>query len=189
MTRSHVCHDWFIRVTWLNHMRDMTYLYMCHVSFTDCYCYSRSLVIFTCVTWLVYICAMIRSYVWHDLFIRVTWLIHLCDMTYLYMCHDSFTDCCCYSRSLLNFAVAHCNTLQHIATQCNTLQHTATHSRSLLNFVYMTWPIHMFFTTRLSVWHDLFIRVSWPNHTFICELCYVHMCHMNYCNTATTIYD
>ena len=47
------------------------------------------------------------------------------------MCNDSFTDCCCYSWSLLNFPVAHCNTLQHTATHCNTLQHTATHCHTL----------------------------------------------------------
>ena len=37
------------------------------------------------VTWLIHMCDMTHSYVWHDSFVCVTWLIHMCDMT-----HDSF---------------------------------------------------------------------------------------------------
>jgi len=52
---------------------------------------------FICVTWLIHMCDMTHSYVWHDAFICVTWLIHmcdmtfhLCDMTHSYVWHDSF---------------------------------------------------------------------------------------------------
>jgi len=41
------------------------------------------------VTWLIYMCDMTHSYVWHDSFICVTWLIHMCDMTHSYVWHDS----------------------------------------------------------------------------------------------------
>ena len=78
-----------------------------------------------CVTWLVCMCDMTHSYVWHvsfvyvttlncmcditqlymtfsyvghDLCIRVTWLIRMCDMTYSYICHDS---CVCTTRHFL----------------------------------------------------------------------------------------
>ena len=44
----------------------------------------------TCVTWLIHMCDMTHSYVWHDSFIFVTWLIHICDMTHLYVWPDSF---------------------------------------------------------------------------------------------------
>ena len=34
---------------------------------------------------------MTHSYVWHDSFTCVIWLIHMCAMTHSYVCHDSFT--------------------------------------------------------------------------------------------------
>jgi len=34
-----------------------------------------------CVTWLIHMCDMTHSNVWHDSFVRVTWLIHICEMT------------------------------------------------------------------------------------------------------------
>ena len=44
-------------------------------------------VVFIRVTWLIHICDMTHSYVWHDSFICVTWLIHVCDVTHSYhMC-------------------------------------------------------------------------------------------------------
>jgi len=43
-----------------------------------------------CVTWLIHVCAMTRSHVWHDTIIYVTWHIHMCDMTHSYVWHDSF---------------------------------------------------------------------------------------------------
>jgi len=45
---------------------------------------------FICVTWLVHMCDMTRSYVWHDSIICVTWLVHMCHMTRSYVWHDSF---------------------------------------------------------------------------------------------------
>jgi len=42
------------------------------------------------VTWLIHMCDMTHSYVWHDSFICVTWLIHMCDMTHSYVWHDSW---------------------------------------------------------------------------------------------------
>jgi len=37
------------------------------------------------VTWLIHMCDMAHSYVWHGSFICVTWLIHMCDMTHSYV--------------------------------------------------------------------------------------------------------
>jgi len=45
---------------------------------------------FICVTWLIHMCDMTHSHVWHDPFIWVTWLIHMCDMTHSYAWHDPF---------------------------------------------------------------------------------------------------
>jgi len=45
---------------------------------------------FTCVTWLIQMCDMTHSDVWHDSFRCVTWLIQMCDMMFGDVCHDSF---------------------------------------------------------------------------------------------------
>ena len=79
VTHSHTCRDWFMCVTWLIHMCNVTQLY----------------VWYDCATWLIHMCDVTHpiaqvtlmcnvthSYVWRDSFICVTWLIH--------MWHDSF---------------------------------------------------------------------------------------------------
>jgi len=53
-----------------------------------------------CVTWLIHMCDVTHSYVWHDSFmcvpwfihICVTWLIHMCDVTHLHVWRDSFIN-------------------------------------------------------------------------------------------------
>jgi len=42
------------------------------------------------VAWLIYMCDMTHSYVWHDSFIFVTWLVRMCDMICLYVWRDAF---------------------------------------------------------------------------------------------------
>jgi len=93
---------------------------------------------FLSVTWLVHICDMTHSYVWHDSFICVTWLIHLCDVTHSYarldsstrvawpcICAASLIDVCVVcSRSTLTSNYKPQHILKHTATHCNTLQHT-----------------------------------------------------------------
>jgi len=49
------------------------------------------LCLFIRVTWLIHVCDMTHSCVWHDSFMCVTWLIHGCDMTHSHVWHDSFT--------------------------------------------------------------------------------------------------
>ena len=90
MTRSYVCVDSLIRLTWmlcmcetsrscvwhdssicvtcLVHTRDMTAVYVWHVSFI-------------CVTWLIHTCDVSHSHAWHVSFICVTWLIYMRDVT------------------------------------------------------------------------------------------------------------
>ena len=100
MTRSYVWHDSFICVTWLVHMCDMTRSYVWRVSFTRVTCllhtshkvYTRCVIgllyaFSICVTclihivWLLHMCNMTLSYMWHGSFICVTWLLHTCTMT------------------------------------------------------------------------------------------------------------
>jgi len=38
-----------------------------------------------CTTWLILVCDMTHSYVWHDSFLFVTWLFLKCDMTISYV--------------------------------------------------------------------------------------------------------
>jgi len=42
-----------------------------------------------CVTWLIRVCDMTHSCVWHDSFVCVTWIIRVCDMTHWCVWHDS----------------------------------------------------------------------------------------------------
>jgi len=47
---------------------------------------------FVRMTWFIRVCDVTLSYVWHDSFVRVTWLIRVCDMTHSYVWHDSFIN-------------------------------------------------------------------------------------------------
>ena len=59
---------------------------LCH----DCYCLLCH-DSFTCVPWLIHMCAMTHSHVCHDSFTCVPWLIRTCDMTHSHVWHDLFT--------------------------------------------------------------------------------------------------
>ena len=72
--------------SWRYTVAQLTWLlHMCDM--TQSYVWHDS---FICVTWLLHMCDMTQSYVWHGSFIRVTWLIHTWDMTHSYVWHDSF---------------------------------------------------------------------------------------------------
>jgi len=60
-------------------------IHMCDITHSHVWHHS-----FICVTWLIHMCDMTHSYVWHVPFICVTWLMHACDMTHSYVWHDSF---------------------------------------------------------------------------------------------------
>ena len=86
MTHPHVRHDWFTREAWLIYTCDVTYshawrdIFMCvtwliHVpacgrrvraQFSE----MRALPYYTPVTWLIQICGVTQSNVWHDSFIE-----------------------------------------------------------------------------------------------------------------------
>jgi len=105
MTHPRVCHDSFIRVSWLIY-RVMTYLGGATTRVLICV----TRLIHMYATWLIHMCAMTHSYVCRDLPI-VSWLIlvvlwpecrhdssiHVCRlihtrvMTYLHVCYDSMT--------------------------------------------------------------------------------------------------
>ena len=92
----------------------------------------------TCVTWLIHMCDMTHSYVWHDSFICVTWLIHVCYMTHL----------------VRETVVTRVTWLNHL---CDMTHSYEWHD----SFICVTWLIHMCDMTHLYVWHDLFKCVTW----------------------------
>ena len=68
-------------MTWYTRM----YAWLIHMcDMTHSYVWHDS---FTCVTWLIHMCDMTHSCVWHDSFTCVTWLIHMCDMTHSHVWH------------------------------------------------------------------------------------------------------
>ena len=54
--------------------------------------------LFIYVTWLVHMCDVTHSYVWHDSCICVTRLIHMCDVTHSYVWRDSRDSIICFRR-------------------------------------------------------------------------------------------
>ena len=77
----HVCHEPFTFVSLLISICAMTDSCVCHGSCVMAHshvCHDP----FTCVSWLINM--------WHDSFMCVLWLIHMCAMTRSYMWHDSF---------------------------------------------------------------------------------------------------
>jgi len=41
--------------------------------------------IYSCVTWLIHMCGMTHSYVWHDSLVCVKWLVRMCNMLHSYV--------------------------------------------------------------------------------------------------------
>ena len=107
-------------VTWLNRIGDM----LSYMPYTTHFC----------VTWLVHLWDMARSYVWRaPSFICVTCpIVHMCDVPYSYVWHDAFKkmirhigeegkDIFVESAGTLRnkCAAIHCNSSQLTATHCN----------------------------------------------------------------------
>jgi len=158
-----------------------------------------------CVAWLLHMCDMTHSYVWHDSFLGVTWLIHMCDMTYSYVWYDScpgvwkiqkkscshFTYFCGKSRK--NYAHNKSCTYFYIfmgkkAKTCAwfLVAHT-------LTYFWKFWIIHICFIP-LRRWfllkshascaqflhaHHVFKTCSYVGHdSFNCRICVIRMCDM-----------
>ena len=136
MTRSRVWHDSFVSSRSGRSCRTMTWLiHMCDMAHS--YVYHDS---FMCVTRLIHMCDMTHSYVWHDSFICVTWLIHVCGMTPV----------------MTRWCVWHDSFMWHGSFVCENMTH-----------LYVPWLIHV---TRLMTWlirdmthsrHDSFMRLTW----------------------------
>jgi len=111
------------------------------------------------VPWLINICYMTHSYVWHDSFIFVTCIVHMCDMAHSYVRHDPVT---CVTRPI---------------NMCNTTHSYGWHD----SLMCATWPIHTCEMTHVYVQHDPFTRVTWPTH-----MCDVHHSYMRHARPIHT---
>ena len=119
---------------------------------------------YTCVTWLIHMCDMTHSHVWHDSFTYVTWLIHTCDVTHPRVWHDSFT-CVAW--------------LIHMRD--------VTHSHVWRDpFTCVTWLIHMCDMTHSHVWHYSFTCVTWLNH--LCDMTHSCVCHNLFTRVTSLTY-
>ena len=145
------------------------------------------------VPWLISICAMTHSCMWHgDSFIYVPWLILICGVPDEFMWHDSFMN------------VAPLIPIRAMTHSC--MHHDAfiyapwrihicgmTHSHMCHDaFICVPWRIHLCGRTHSYMWHDAFIlasRAPWRLHVYtcvtwsICGACAAHfarVCDMTY---------
>jgi len=144
-----------------------------------------------CVTWLIDMCDMTHSYVWHDSLICVTWLIDMCERQAPRCRLYSSTLCVCVCKRDMShsYEVTHmsdfiCVTWLINMHSCLTwLMHMYSRMQHDL-FIYVrneplhiicfhvrcacirvTWLIHICDTTQSYLWRDTFIM--WHD-AFIC---------------------
>jgi len=132
---------------------------------------------FVRVTWLIHMCDMTHSYVWHDSLICVTWLFHTCDTTYSYTC--ARTRDVVQTLSRINGS---CHVWMSHVTREVVMSHTnvsinescqITHSHIWHDpFTYVTWLIYMCDMTHLHVRHDSFTCVTRLFH--MCDKTHSH---------------
>jgi len=156
---SCVCHDS------CTHVRPiMCNAHICPLLFTHS-------VPWSCVPWLIHVCDMTHSCVWHDSFICVTWLTHVCDMTHAYICAllcvmHTFVH---YYPQILSFG--------HACHHLFAPQHVQYYS-----LICFTWLSHICDMTHSCAWHDSSMCVTWLIH--MCDsrthlrpiVCNSHIC-------------
>ena len=129
---------------------------------------------FICVTWLIHMCDMTHSYVWHDSFICVTWLVHMCDMTHSYVWHASplrvtwlahfawwdrdrrYVEVKSIVKSIVKSTGC---TLKFL--DCWFIGVTWLISTCDMAFIRVTWIMHTCDMTHSYVGHDSSLRVTW----------------------------
>jgi len=157
VTHSYEWHDYFVRLTWLVLVRDMTY--------------SR-------VTRIIYMRDMTHPYVWCDSWLFVTWKTKMYDITPSYVgCYSCRSQAAehCFHTWLSH--VTHMNESCHTQNSVTSLEsmshvtpiHESCHTLNQLcrtseKVIYVTWRIHIYDMTH-SVSHDSSISVTWPIHT------------------------
>ena len=113
------------------------------------------------VVWLVHMCDMTPSCMWHESFIYVTWLIcvpwltHMCDVSLSHVRHDSFIR---VTGLMHMYDMTHSYVWQHSGIHMCDMAHSYVwHDSSIC----VTWLILMYNLTRSYVWHGSFICGTW----------------------------
>jgi len=169
------------RVTCLIHMRDRTYLFMWHDAFiwvcdnasvlSEVHCPfwgSQRPLWRPHVTCLIHMCSI--TY--------LTWLIPMCDMSYSFVWHDVFI-CVCLRAAVSTMETAgdmpHPNVWRDSFAFATWLNYICDMSHSYLwhdVWIYVTWPIHtVYYGDRR--WHDSSICVTWLIHVYDMSHSYV----------------
>jgi len=144
--------------------------------------------LFDRATWLIHMCDMTHSYVWHDSFICVTRLIHICDVThsYVWLVHACanlildrlferttwLIDVCCMTHSyvwrdffmcvtwfLHMYDMTHSCVWRVICVHVRIWYSSACLEEQHDSFTRVTWLIQLCDGTHSYVWHDSFIHV------------------------------
>ena len=118
-----------------------------------------------CVTWLIHVCDMTYSHVWHDAFMShdvscpmvailrcVTWLIHVCDLTHSCVWHDVFM----------------CVTWRIYESWCELPHGGHSEVCDMTHSCVWRWLIHVCDMTHSCVWHDSFMCVTWL--IYMCDM-------------------
>jgi len=118
------------------------------------------------VTWIINVCNMTHSCVWHDSFMCVTFLIHVCNMTHSCVCHDSF--------KCVTWLLHVCAMIQHISW-CDLTRHICV-TWLITHYICVTWLI-------IYVWHD-------SAHIVVrrCDMCWDMMSNES-CHTYITSHE
>jgi len=162
VTRSHVCHDSCICLTWLIQTCDISPSY---------------------ATWLVPMCAMTHLYILQDSFIYLTWLIQICvtrlicgcAQTHSYVCHDSFL-CRTWPVHMRDITHSYATQLVRTCDPCVRHKYSNMWQNSWIRVTWhmdmcemthpcVTWLIDMCDMTHSYVWHASFICVTWLMYT------------------------
>jgi len=69
--------------------------------------------------WIIHLCDMIHSYMWHDSFVRVTWRTYVCDMTHF-----------CITCKMTHGYVVHMSDMTHTPPRAHKHTHARTQART-----------------------------------------------------------
>ena len=168
-------------------MCDMTRWYVGYDSLT------HTKAAFVSMTWLVDMCAMTHTCLWHVWGIRVPWLIRTCDMTLWCVCHDStngsplrmpvsllirirWAMTHAYLRPVTNTNES-CHTFanaSHVTDKNEVCHDSCVSVTSPVDMCAMTyWFIRMCAMTHSYVCHDSFVCVTWLVDMFAMTHSYV----------------
>jgi len=109
MNKSCQTYGWVMSHMWMSYFTDMNWVMydikkmVWHQKTTHSWTNQRAInpwipawcLHYYCASWLIHICDMTHSYVWHDTFIRVARFVHMCALTHSYVWHDPFICVTC----------------------------------------------------------------------------------------------